>query len=65
MIQQRKNVNELKKRLREIYTEESWIDLYQVAEFLEKKSMWIVGGDGWAYDIGFSGLDHVLAPVKM
>jgi pyruvate/2-oxoacid:ferredoxin oxidoreductase beta subunit len=25
----------------------------------EKKSVWIVGGDGWAYDIGFSGLDHV------
>jgi pyruvate-ferredoxin/flavodoxin oxidoreductase len=32
-----------------------------VAEFLEKKSIWIVGGDGWAYDIGFSGLDHVLS----
>jgi pyruvate-ferredoxin/flavodoxin oxidoreductase len=32
-----------------------------VAGFLEKKSMWIVGGDGWAYDIGFSGLDHVLS----
>ena len=52
MIQQRKNVNELKKRLRDIRTEESY-RLYQVAEFLEKKSMWIVGGDGWAYDIGF------------
>jgi pyruvate-ferredoxin/flavodoxin oxidoreductase len=32
-----------------------------VADFLEKKSMWIIGGDGWAYDIGFSGLDHVLS----
>ena len=30
-------------------------------EFLTKKSMWIFGGDGWAYDIGFGGLDHVLA----
>ncbi len=30
-------------------------------EFLSKKSMWILGGDGWAYDIGFGGLDHVLA----
>ncbi|MBZ2176013.1 pyruvate:ferredoxin (flavodoxin) oxidoreductase [Schnuerera sp. xch1] len=30
-------------------------------DFLVKKSMWIVGGDGWAYDIGYSGLDHVLA----
>ncbi len=30
-------------------------------EFLNKKSVWIFGGDGWAYDIGFGGLDHVLA----
>ena len=35
--------------------------LLPIADFLEKKSMWIVGGDGWAYDIGFSGLDHVLS----
>ncbi len=60
MIMQRKNVNELKKRLREIKTDESY-RLFQIAEFLEKKSMWIVGGDGWAYDIGFGGLDHVLS----
>lgn len=31
------------------------------SEFLTKKSMWIFGGDGWAYDIGFGGLDHVIA----
>src|SRR6266542_2129438 len=36
-------------------------DLLSVAEALVKKSVWIVGGDGWAYDIGFGGLDHVLA----
>jgi pyruvate-ferredoxin/flavodoxin oxidoreductase len=60
LIQQRKNVNELKKRLRDLRRENSF-RLYQVADFLEKKSMWIVGGDGWAYDIGFSGLDHVLS----
>ena len=60
LIQQSTHVNELKKRLRLIKTEESY-RLYQVAEFLEKKSMWIVGGDGWAYDIGFGGLDHVLS----
>ena len=30
-------------------------------EYLAKKSVWIFGGDGWAYDIGFGGLDHVLA----
>ncbi|MGN0633113.1 MAG: pyruvate:ferredoxin (flavodoxin) oxidoreductase [Oscillospiraceae bacterium] len=33
----------------------------QYAEYLRKKSVWIFGGDGWAYDIGFSGLDHVLS----
>lgn len=60
IIQQRKNVNELKSRLQEINKPEARL-LYQVAEFLEHKSMWIVGGDGWAYDIGFSGLDHVLS----
>ena len=32
-----------------------------VADTLVRKSVWIVGGDGWAYDIGFGGLDHVLA----
>jgi pyruvate-ferredoxin/flavodoxin oxidoreductase len=36
-------------------------DLGSVADALVKKSVWIVGGDGWAYDIGFGGLDHVLA----
>jgi pyruvate-ferredoxin/flavodoxin oxidoreductase len=60
VIQQRKNVTALKSRLREIKKEEAGL-LYQVADFLEHKSMWIVGGDGWAYDIGFSGLDHVLS----
>ena len=30
-------------------------------DYLNKKSIWIFGGDGWAYDIGFGGLDHVLA----
>lgn len=36
-------------------------NLLQVADALVKKSVWIIGGDGWAYDIGFGGLDHVLA----
>ncbi|MFL5424006.1 MAG: pyruvate:ferredoxin (flavodoxin) oxidoreductase [Myxococcales bacterium] len=35
--------------------------LEQLADYLVKKSVWIVGGDGWAYDIGYGGLDHVLA----
>ena len=33
-------------------------------EFLTKKSVWAFGGDGWAYDIGYGGLDHVLASGK-
>jgi pyruvate-ferredoxin/flavodoxin oxidoreductase len=36
-------------------------NLKSVADYLVKKSVWIIGGDGWAYDIGFGGLDHVLA----
>ena len=36
-------------------------DILRDADYLRKKSMWMFGGDGWAYDIGFSGLDHVLA----
>ena len=35
--------------------------LAAIADYLVKKSVWIVGGDGWAYDIGYGGLDHVLA----
>jgi pyruvate-ferredoxin/flavodoxin oxidoreductase len=38
--------------------------LSQLADFLVEKSVWIVGGDGWAYDIGYGGLDHVLASGK-
>jgi pyruvate-ferredoxin/flavodoxin oxidoreductase len=36
-------------------------DLFSLADKLVRKSVWIVGGDGWAYDIGYGGLDHVLA----
>ncbi len=41
---------------------ESWaVMLDSIAEMLVKRSVWIMGGDGWAYDIGYGGLDHVLA----
>lgn len=60
IILQRKNVNELKDRLR-ISGKGKAKQLLTIADFLERKSMWIIGGDGWAYDIGFSGLDHVLS----
>ena len=36
-------------------------ELISMKEFIKTKSFWIIGGDGWAYDIGFGGLDHVLA----
>ena len=36
-------------------------DIYDNKEYIIKKSQWILGGDGWVYDIGFGGLDHVLA----
>ncbi len=38
--------------------------LISLADYLVKKSVWIVGGDGWAYDIGYGGLDHVIASGK-
>ncbi|MBK7500075.1 MAG: pyruvate:ferredoxin (flavodoxin) oxidoreductase [Ignavibacteriales bacterium] len=39
-------------------------NLLSLADYLVKKSVWIMGGDGWAYDIGYGGLDHVLASGK-
>jgi pyruvate-ferredoxin/flavodoxin oxidoreductase len=60
VIAQRKNVNELKNRLRLLNSTVAK-RLLAIADSLEKKSVWILGGDGWAYDIGFSGLDHVLS----
>jgi pyruvate-ferredoxin/flavodoxin oxidoreductase len=40
---------------------ESVMSLLDLSEYLVKRSIWIIGGDGWAYDIGFGGLDHVIA----
>lgn len=57
---QRKRVAQLKKLLAEINTPEAR-NLYSLADYLVRKSVWIIGGDGWAYDIGYGGLDHVLA----
>ncbi|MBK7567590.1 MAG: pyruvate:ferredoxin (flavodoxin) oxidoreductase [Bacteroidetes bacterium] len=57
---QKLQINELRKRLRTIKSPQANI-LMQLADFLAEKSIWIIGGDGWAYDIGFSGLDHVLS----
>ena len=57
---QRERVAILKEKLPTIDRREAR-DLLSVADALVKKSVWIVGGDGWAYDIGYGGLDHVLA----
>jgi pyruvate-ferredoxin/flavodoxin oxidoreductase len=57
---QRQRVEALRARLAES-TDPEARDLLSVADALVKKSIWIVGGDGWAYDIGYGGLDHVLA----
>ncbi len=43
---------------------EQYHSLLENKDFLSKKSQWIFGGDGWAYDIGFGGLDHILASGK-
>jgi len=57
--EQRGRVAELKRKISGLDTAEAR-DLLAVADSLVQKSVWLVGGDGWAYDIGFGGLDHVL-----
>jgi pyruvate-ferredoxin/flavodoxin oxidoreductase len=42
-------------------TDDNAVKLSQLTEYLRKKDVWILGGDGWAYDIGYGGVDHVLA----
>jgi len=59
---QRTRVTELTARLGALDAENPLVrDLLSVADHLVRRSVWIVGGDGWAYDIGAGGLDHVLA----
>jgi pyruvate-ferredoxin/flavodoxin oxidoreductase len=57
---QRERVLDLRKRLSAIEDAEAR-RLEALADYLVDKSVWLVGGDGWAYDIGYGGLDHVLA----
>ena len=58
--EQRQRVERLKERLRAL-DDAPARRLLSIADYLVRKSVWIIGGDGWAYDIGFGGLDHVLA----
>jgi pyruvate-ferredoxin/flavodoxin oxidoreductase len=60
IFEQRQRVELLKEKLRDVNVPEAK-QLMALADMLVKKSVWIVGGDGWAYDIGYGGLDHVLA----
>jgi len=57
---QRKNVEKLKEILKGVKSPVA-AKLISIADYLVHKSVWIMGGDGWAYDIGYGGLDHVLA----
>lgn len=57
---QRERVVVLKQALRNIKDPRAGL-LLDLADYLVRKSVWIVGGDGWAYDIGYGGLDHVMA----
>ncbi|MFB2876427.1 pyruvate:ferredoxin (flavodoxin) oxidoreductase [Floridanema aerugineum] len=66
--EQREKVAALKQRLDEVINSASdnsvkskAKQLKSLADYLVKKSVWIIGGDGWAYDIGYGGLDHVIA----
>ena len=52
---------ETAEKLLEIIDETKIPDLLKLKKFISPKSVWLIGGDGWAYDIGFNGIDHVLA----
>lgn len=60
IAEQRQRIEQLKQQLKKISSPQA-DDLMQLADMLSRKSVWIIGGDGWAYDIGYGGVDHVLA----
>ena len=61
IFDQRLRVAELKRKLAVLGDDPYAMRLLALADTLVRKSVWIVGGDGWGYDIGYGGLDHVLA----
>ena len=63
VVAQRERVATLKNKLESINSFDSR-RLYLLADYLVRKSIWGVGGDGWAYDIGYGGLDHVLSMTR-
>ena len=61
IYEQRERVALLKQKLSAMKQTRDVEQLLSMADYMVKKSLWIIGGDGWAYDIGYGGLDHVLA----
>ncbi len=61
--EQRERVQILRKKLEKTKTSET-ARLSLIADYLVKKSVWALGGDGWAYDIGYGGLDHVISTTR-
>jgi pyruvate-ferredoxin/flavodoxin oxidoreductase len=70
IYEQRERVTLLNKKLNDLLkkgtngTTSDIKNLLSITDYLTKKSVWIMGGDGWAYDIGYGGLDHVIAAGK-
>ena len=63
ILAQRERVQALREKLKGVKDVRArWLE--QLADYLVRKSIWSFGGDGWAYDIGYGGLDHVLANVR-
>ena len=60
---QRQRIDAMREKLKNL-DEPTAKRLLTVIDYLARKSVWIIGGDGWAYDIGFGGLDHALASGK-
>jgi len=63
IFEQRERVEALKEILKTLPGKEAE-RLLNLSDYLVKKSVWMIGGDGWAYDIGYGGLDHVMASGK-
>ncbi len=63
IMAQRERVESLRLQLRDVDSSDAR-NLLAIADALVRRSVWILGGDGWAYDIGFGGLDHVLGSGK-
>jgi pyruvate-ferredoxin/flavodoxin oxidoreductase len=70
IYEQRERVKALNQKLNDLISSNGKANLNELkhllslSDYLVKKSVWIMGGDGWAYDIGYGGLDHVLASGK-